>query len=54
MEDERYWHPDGGGPDLPRTRYGFLSAEGGAGAGIEADRNVLLAIDWPRPVPRIG
>jgi len=31
-----------------------ISAEGGAGAGIEADRNVLLAIDWPRPVPRIG
>ena len=31
-----------------------ISAEGGAGAGIEADRNVLLAIDWPRPVPRTG
>ena len=26
-----------------------ISAEGGAGAGIEADRNVLLTIDWPRP-----
>jgi metallophosphoesterase (TIGR03767 family) len=32
----------------------LISAEGGAGAGLEADRNVLLAIDWPRPVPRIG
>jgi hypothetical protein len=31
-----------------------ISADGGAGAGTEADRNVLLAIDWPRPVPRIG
>ena len=31
-----------------------ISAEGGAGAGIEADRNVLLAIDWPRPVSRTG
>jgi hypothetical protein len=29
-----------------------ISADGGAG--IEADRNVLLAIDWPRPVSRIG
>jgi hypothetical protein len=31
-----------------------ISAEGGAGAGIEADRNALLATDWPRPGPRIG
>jgi hypothetical protein len=23
VEDERYWHPDGGEPDLPRSRYGF-------------------------------
>ena len=28
VEDERYWHPDGGGPDLPRTRYGFPQVPG--------------------------
>jgi hypothetical protein len=28
VEDERYWHPDGGGPDLPRTRYGFPRVPG--------------------------
>ena len=37
-----------------KTGRSQISAEGGAGAGIEADRNALLAIDWPRPVPRIG
>ena len=28
VEDERYWHPDGGGPDLPTTRYGFPRVPG--------------------------
>ncbi len=28
VEDERYWHPDGGPADLPRTRYGFPDAPG--------------------------
>jgi hypothetical protein len=28
VEDERYWHPGGGGPDLPRTRYGFPQVPG--------------------------
>ncbi len=28
VEDERYWHPDGGPEDLPRTRYGFPTAPG--------------------------
>jgi metallophosphoesterase (TIGR03767 family) len=23
VEDEHYWHPEGGSPDLPRSRYGF-------------------------------
>ena len=27
VEDERYWHPEGG-PDLPRTRFGFPEAPG--------------------------
>ncbi len=26
--DERYWHPDGGGPDLPKSRYGFPEVPG--------------------------
>jgi metallophosphoesterase (TIGR03767 family) len=28
VEDERYWHPEGGPADLPRTRYGFPDAPG--------------------------
>ena len=27
----------------------LITADGGAGAGTAADRNALLAIDWPRP-----
>jgi hypothetical protein len=26
----------------------LITAEGGAGAGAATDRNVVLAIDWPR------
>ena len=26
----------------------LITAEGGAGAGTAADRNVILTIDWPR------
>jgi len=29
-----------------------ITADGGAGAGTAADRNTLLAIDWPRPPAR--
>jgi hypothetical protein len=32
------------GPPLVR---GAITADGGAGAGTAADRNVVLAIDWP-------
>ena len=28
VDDERYWHPDGGPADLPRTRYGFPAVPG--------------------------
>jgi metallophosphoesterase (TIGR03767 family) len=28
VEDERYWHPEGGTEDLPRTRYGFPDVPG--------------------------
>ena len=27
----------------------LVTAEGGAGAGTPADRNVILTVDWPRP-----
>ena len=29
-----------------------ITADGGAGAGTAADRNVVLAVDWPRPAAR--
>jgi metallophosphoesterase (TIGR03767 family) len=28
VDDERYWHPDGGPEDIPRLRYGFPDAPG--------------------------
>ncbi|HUA27473.1 MAG TPA: TIGR03767 family metallophosphoesterase [Streptosporangiaceae bacterium] len=28
VADERYWHPEGGEPDLPRTRYGLPEVPG--------------------------
>jgi 3',5'-cyclic AMP phosphodiesterase CpdA len=28
VEDERYWHPEGGPQDLPRTTYGFPEVAG--------------------------
>jgi metallophosphoesterase (TIGR03767 family) len=28
VEDERYWHPEGGPRDIPRTRYGFPEVPG--------------------------
>jgi hypothetical protein len=30
----------------------LITADGGAGAGTAADRNVVLAVEWPRPQPR--
>jgi metallophosphoesterase (TIGR03767 family) len=43
IEDERYWHPEGGAPDLPRTRYGFPDAPG-----------VLSAARRPFPATGLG
>jgi metallophosphoesterase (TIGR03767 family) len=43
VEDERYWHPDGGEPDLPRSRYGFPDVPG-----------VLTAMRRPFRAPGIG
>jgi hypothetical protein len=31
-----------------------IIADGGAGAGTAADRNVVLTVNWPRPVPGAG
>ncbi len=39
VDDERYWHPEGGPPDLPRTRYGFPDAPGV----LDAARRPFLA-----------
>ena len=36
VEDERYWHPDGGEPDLPRSRYGLPGGARGADGGPAA------------------
>jgi hypothetical protein len=50
VDDERYWHPDGGGPDLPRTRYGFPEAPGVLAAAGRPFRAALArelaASDW--------
>ena len=36
------------------ARVGELRSIPGAGAGIVTDRNVVLPIDWPRPVPTVS
>ena len=43
IEDERYWHPDPGPADLPKTRYGFPDAPG-----------VLTAARRPFPATGLG
>jgi metallophosphoesterase (TIGR03767 family) len=46
VEDERYWHPDGGGPDLPRTRYGFPEVPGVLAAARQPFRATGLGLPW--------
>ena len=46
VEDERYWHPDGGPPDLPRTRYGFPDAPGVLTAARRPFRATGLGLPW--------
>jgi metallophosphoesterase (TIGR03767 family) len=46
VEDERYWHPDGGTPDLPRTRYGFPDAPGVLSAARRPFRATGLGLPW--------
>jgi len=46
VEDERYWHPDGGPQDLPRTRYGFPDAPGVLTAARRPFRATGLGLPW--------
>ena len=46
VEDERYWHPDGGEPDLPRSRYGFPEAPGLLAAARRPFLATGLGLPW--------
>jgi metallophosphoesterase (TIGR03767 family) len=46
VEDERYWHPDGGEPDLPRTRYGFPDVPGVLAEVRRPFRAAGLGLPW--------
>jgi metallophosphoesterase (TIGR03767 family) len=46
VEDERYWHPDGGPADLPRTRYGFPAVPGVLAAARRPFRATGLGLPW--------
>jgi metallophosphoesterase (TIGR03767 family) len=46
VEDERYWHPDGGGPDLPCSRYGFPAVPGVLTAARRPFRATGLGLPW--------
>ena len=46
VADERYWHPEGGAPDLPSTRYGFPSAPGILAAARRPFRATGLGLPW--------
>ncbi len=46
VEDERYWHPEGGAEDLPRARYGFPHAPGVLGFARRPFRSTGLGLPW--------
>ena len=46
VEDERYWHPDGGPEDLPRSRYGFPAAPGVLTGARNPFRASGLGLPW--------
>jgi metallophosphoesterase (TIGR03767 family) len=46
VEDERYWHPEGGPPDLPRSRYGFPDVPGVLTAARLPFRAEGLRLPW--------
>jgi metallophosphoesterase (TIGR03767 family) len=46
VEDERYWHPDAGPADLPKTRYGFPDAPGALTAARQPFLAAGLGLPW--------
>jgi metallophosphoesterase (TIGR03767 family) len=46
VQDERYWHPDSGVPDLPRTRYGFPEVPGVLDAMRRPFRSDGIGLPW--------
>jgi len=46
VADERYWHPEGGEPDLPRTRYGLPEVPGVLSAARRPFQATGLGLPW--------
>ena len=46
VEDERYWHPEGGTDDLPRTQYGFPDVPDVLTTARRPFRATGLALPW--------
>jgi metallophosphoesterase (TIGR03767 family) len=46
VDDERYWHPEGGAADLPRRRYGFPEVPGVLTAARRPFRATGLGLPW--------
>jgi metallophosphoesterase (TIGR03767 family) len=46
VADERYWHPEGGEPDLPRTRYGLPEVPGVLTAARQPFQTTGLGLPW--------
>jgi metallophosphoesterase (TIGR03767 family) len=46
VADERYWHPEGGEPDLPRTRYGLPEVPGVLTAVRQPFQATGLGLPW--------
>jgi metallophosphoesterase (TIGR03767 family) len=46
VQDERYWHPEGGEPDLPRSRYGLPEVPGVLTAARRPFRATGLGLPW--------
>jgi metallophosphoesterase (TIGR03767 family) len=46
VEDERYWHPEAGPADLPKTRYGFPDVPGVLAAARTPFRAAGLGLPW--------
>ncbi len=46
VEDERYWHPEGGPQDIPRTRFGFPEVPGVLTAARLPFRAAGIGLPW--------